>query len=310
MKISFNRRPPVGPWGGGASFVANMSKFLYEKGHDVVFDLSDDIDLIFMIDPRPNSESYSIQDIFNYRSRFPNTKIFHRVNECDKRKNTNFIDNLILQSGQITDETVFISKWLSDYFISLGFNKNSHVVYNGCNENFFFNKTKNDTHSPIRLVTHHWSDNWMKGFDIYTELDRYVGNRDDIDFTYIGRYCKEYVPHNTNIIAPLSGAALGNELRRHDVYVTASRWEPCGMHHIEGSACGLPALYHEEGGGINELCKNHGEGFNSFNMFLDKLDIIKNNYSGYTDKIDYSFLGSNRCCEEYYRIIKNLMNIE
>jgi len=309
MKVSFNRRPPHGPWGGGASFVENMSKFLYEKGHDVVFDLSNDIDLIFMIDPRPNSESYSVQDIFNYKNYFPNTKIFHRVNECDKRKNTNFIDNLILQSSKITDVTVFISSWLESYFFDKGFNKKSHVVYNGCNNNFFFDKERNSAHTPIKLVTHHWSDNWMKGFDIYSEIDKYVSERDDLEFTYIGRYCKEYTPVNTNIILPISGADLASELRNHDIYVTASRWEPCGMHHIEGSACGLPVLYHQDGGGINELCKNHGEEFNNFNTFLDKLDIIKNNYSEYANKIDHNFLSSSRCCDEYYAIIKDLMRI-
>ena len=308
MKVSFNRRPPRGPWGGGASFVANMSKFLYEKGHDVVFDLSDDIDLIFMIDPRPNSESYSIQDIFNYKSRFPNTKIFHRVNECDKRKNTNFMDNLILQSSQITDVTVFISSWLSDYFFEKGFNKKSYVIYNGCNKNFFFEKEKKDLHSPIRLVTHHWSDNWMKGFDIYSDIDRYIEGNSELEFTYIGRYCKEYSPKNTKIIPPMSGIDLGDELRNHDIYVTASRWEPCGMHHIEGSACGLPVLYHKEGGGINEFCSRHGESFDSFKTFLSNLDIIIKNYSDYTNQIDYNFLSSVRCCEDYYNIIKDTIS--
>ena len=54
MKIMFNRSPISGPWGGGNSFVINMSKYLENLGHQVVYNLVRDIDLIFMIDPRPS----------------------------------------------------------------------------------------------------------------------------------------------------------------------------------------------------------------------------------------------------------------
>ena len=68
---------------------------------------------------------------------------------------------------------------------------------------------------------------------------------------------------------------LGDELRKHDVYLTAARWEACGMHHIEGACCGLPVLFHKEGGGINETCKNYGVEYDNIPSFFDGLEEIK-----------------------------------
>lgn len=33
------------------------------------------------------------------------------------------------------------------------------------------------------------------------------------------------------------------------------------MHHVEGAQCGLPLLYHEDGGGIVEAGQRYGLGF-------------------------------------------------
>ena len=33
------------------------------------------------------------------------------------------------------------------------------------------------------------------------------------------------------------------------------------MHHVEGAQCGLPVLYHEDGGGIVETASRYGIGF-------------------------------------------------
>jgi len=66
----------------------------------------------------------------------------HRINECDKRKNTTYVNKFIFKANNIADETVFISNWLAEYFIEKGFNKPYHVIYNGCNSNHFY-PTKN-----------------------------------------------------------------------------------------------------------------------------------------------------------------------
>ena len=147
----------------------------------------------------------------------------------------------------------------------------------------------------------------MKGFDIYSKLDQELDKRNDIKFTYIGRYNEKYNPKKTKIIPPLYGKALGDELRKHDIYLTAARWEGCGMHHIEGASCGLPVLYHKEGGGINESCKNYGIEYCDICSLIEGIHELKYNYQEYIKKIPYDYLSMKRCCEEYYEIILSMI---
>jgi hypothetical protein len=308
VKISFNRPKAASAYGGGAHFVTNFSNYLEKAGHSVCHKLEPGIDLIFMIDPRPNEGGYSIQEIFNYKQQFPKTKMLHRVNECDKRKNTNFMDKTIMLSNQLADHTIFISKWLSDYFIQKGFNNSYAVILNGCNTSHFYPTERLFNPARPKIVTHHWSDNWMKGFDIYTKIDEYLQENDRFDFTYVGRYFQGYSPKKTSIISPLYGHDLGSELRNHDIYVTASRWEPCGMHHIEGASCGLPVLYHVDGGGINETCANHGYQFRSFAEFLKYLDLVTSKLGDLKNKINYEQLSSKTCSDNYYKEIVRMFS--
>tara|TARA_R110000803_G_scaffold207155_2_gene274897 strand:+ start:349 stop:1278 length:930 start_codon:yes stop_codon:yes gene_type:complete len=305
MKIFFNRVEKFHAWGGGSVFVTTMVNYLRRLGNDVVFHLEADIDVIFMIDPRPGDIGYSASHIQQYKLKHPNVKIIHRINECDKRKDTNFIDKLILESNLIADKTVFISEWLAKYFIDKGFSGDYDIVYNGCDLNNFNPKSESSKNKKLKVVTHHWSDNWLKGFDIYTAIDKYLSASDQFEFTYVGRYNKSYTPKCTNLIDPLYGKALGDELRKHDVYVTASRFEPCGMHHIEGAASGLPVLFHKDGGGINELCENHGMSFNDFDDFLKKLHDVKRDINKYKKLIKYETLDIEKCCAAFNQVIND-----
>ena len=58
MKVSIGSKIVEGPWGGGNLFVKNMTEFLIDNGHQVIYDLSEpDIDLILLTDPRSRKES-------------------------------------------------------------------------------------------------------------------------------------------------------------------------------------------------------------------------------------------------------------
>jgi hypothetical protein len=148
----------------------------------------------------------------------------------------------------------------------------------------------------------------MNGFDVYFNFYKILGTRNDLSFTYIGNYNKDLSPQNTKLIAPLYGKKLGNELRKYDIYLTAARWEACGMHHIEGARCGLPVLYHKDGGGINESCKNYGLEYDDIDSLLEGINEIKRSYHKFRSKIPYEFLGNKRCNEDYYKIIQEMLN--
>jgi len=308
MKVFFNRIPRHEPYGGGSHFVTAMVSFLEAQNCEVVFHLEDDLDLIFMIDPRPGDIGYSVNHIYSYKQQNPSVKILHRINENDARKNTDGMDDMLLKSSTIADRVIFISQWLQKYFLQKGFNGDSKVIYNGCNLDHFYPKQKKRKDGKIKLVTHHWSDNWLKGFDLYTQIDKYLLENPEanFEFTYVGRYNSSYQPQATNLIEPLHGQKLGDELRKHDIYVTASRREPCGMHHVEGAASGLPVIYHSDCGGINELCEKHGEEYTTFEDFLSCVDKISHNLDHYQQLIDYTNIGIKKCCESYYLEIKKL----
>ena len=184
MKIFFNRVPRNEPYGGGNQFLVGIVEKLKNLGHNIVFHLEENIDLIFMMDPRPGDIGYSLQHIAGYKHHFPNVKIVHRVNECDKRKGTNEIDKLLLAGMNISDEVIFISEWLKEYFKELGFRKSSKVIYNGCDLTHFKPTQQKSKSSKVKLVTHHWSDNCMKGFDLYTEIDRYIANNPNCNLEF------------------------------------------------------------------------------------------------------------------------------
>ena len=312
-KIMFNRREKREAWGGGTHFITCFSDYLRDKGYDVVFKLEDGIDLIFMFDPRPSVGGDCANSIYQYKRDNPLTKVVQRINDTDiaRPNDEPWRINLLLHANQIADHTIFISSWVKDHYIEKGFNtqKSNVVIVNGCNSKWYFpDVEKTIDKKNIRLITHHWSDNFMKGFDIYNFLDRYIEEEDSISFTYLGRYNKDYRPRNINLIDPTYGAGVGDILRSHDIYVTAARYEACGMHHIEAASCGLPVLYHKDGGAIPEICRNHGIEFSTTSDFKQSLKEIIENYDDVRGRVDYSFLSSERCLKEYEDVIKRAIN--
>ena len=79
------------------------------------------------------------------------------------------------------------------------------------------------------------------------------------------------------------------------------------MHYVEGLSCGLPVLYSINGGGAHEVCKTAGEEYNDIKSMFSKLNEIKNNYDQYVSQIDYNYLSSKRCCEDYFKLINNII---
>ncbi len=102
----------------------------------------------------------------------------------------------------------------------------------------------------------------MKGFDIYEKVDRLIadGKLPGFRLRVIGRWPASIRWRSAELFGPMTGRPLAEKLRECHIYLTASRWEPCGMHHVEGAQCGLPLVYHEDGGGIVEAGRRYGLG--------------------------------------------------
>ena len=281
MKIYINRKPVEGPWGGGNLFVTAMHDYLplldFEllKNRDLLNGIIPDV--VFLQSPKPDSEMrFSINDALVLKKKYPQIKIIMRVNDCDARKGTEGVDDMWLECSKYVDKTIFVSNWMKEYFIKKGWKcKINHVVYNGVNLSHFKERDK-IKNGKINIVTHHWSNNRMKGFDIYEELDRFVGKNNRFTFTYIGRDLGTF--KNTKIIKPLFGEELGKELSRYDVYISGSKFDPGPNHILESIACGIPTIVRSTGGGALELAgfKNIFENFKTLEYILSKQNYVQN----------------------------------
>lgn len=264
--LAINMRPVSGPWGGSSPFVAQLRKFLEGRGWRVQYRLDAAVDAVLLIDPREDlqSKAFGMRELTAFKTANPKTVIVHRINECDQRKGTAFMDDLLRKANGIADYTIFISEWLREYFCEHWFDATAphSVVYNGADPAVFHPIGAKAWRSgePFRIVTHHWSDNPLKGFDVYEELDRIMaaGGLPGVEFHVIGRWPKSIQWKAAQTFPPCAGRELADRLRQCHFYLTATRWEPCGMHHVEGAQCGLPLLYHEEGGGVVEAGKRYG----------------------------------------------------
>ena len=140
--------------------------------------------------------------------------VAHRLNECDERKNTNFVNKYLIEANKISDYSIFVSSWLKDLYENQGINKsNNNVIMAGADKNIFnnLNIMPWKKEEKLRIVTHHWGANWNKGFDIYQYLDNLLYDsfwNGKIVFTYIGNLPKKFKFKNSNYIPPLSGKEL------------------------------------------------------------------------------------------------------
>jgi len=314
MKISINLKFFKNSYGGGNQFRKSLQNFLIKKEHKVVNNLNDnDIDIILLISPFKwqSSSSYSYIDAKIYKLKHPNTIIIHRVNECDERKKTNYMNKNLIKANRVADYTVYISEWLKSLFEKEKPDKNnsSEIIRNGADTTIFNprGKAKWKPGMKMKIVTHHWSDNYMKGHDIYQRLDKLLEKKkykDRFEFSFIGRVPKYLNYKNTRIIPARSGQKLAKELKKNHLYLTASRFEPAGMHHIEAGCCGLPILFINSGA-LPEYCSDYGVMFEKDN-FEEKLMEIYNNYDKYLKKLgDYKYT-AERTCGEYLNLFEKL----
>ncbi len=312
MKLLINRQAKRTPWGGGTHFVTLFADYMAARGHTVVHSFSYGIDAILMIDPRPEDGINDVNRIKAYKILNPKVKIVHRINDTDIARGTNFLDKLNIDSNlDVADYTVFISQWLKDYYVKRGFDNGrpSTVITNGCDLSTFAPVEKPALEGrKLKIVTHHWSDNFNKGFDAYITLDKHLQSADDIEFTYVGRYFKDYKPLKTRIVPPLYGKELAAEVANHDIYLTGARYEACGMHHVEGAACGLPVIYHSSGGGVNEMCSRYGVAYNDVDSLFNGIQKVKNEILDYKKMVDdaRASLSSDIMCQKYRELLENI----
>jgi len=286
MKVYINRKPVTGPWGGGNKTLTELGNQLMEAGHEVVYRLNhDDIDLIFCFDPRPNNVGEWYQNMLDYKNEH-NTPIVQRVGDCGTHGKPQLTD-LVKQSVQYSDFIIFPSDWARKL---IGFEgDNCEVIHNAPLAEFHKSKkqqTRED--DAIRIVTHHWSPNPKKGYSFYKQLDDYIKDNKNVSFTYIGRWPVEPLVNSEYYSPTGDNAFISKTISECDIYLTASEEEAGANHVLEGMACGLPVVYHTNGGSIPEYCGDYGVGFENFDQMIEAIQAVKKDYKRYKNSVlDY-----------------------
>ncbi len=314
MKIAINMCYKPGPYGGGNLFVKELGDYLKKNKAQVVDHLQDkNIDLILIVNQRKHAltTTFGPDAALAYLQQKKDTIICHRINACNtKGRGMKELNKNVQIINAIADQTVLIGSWMKEAYAKQGIalTKRTKVILNGGNQDIFNTKNKSKRKGKIRLVTHHWSNHYMKGWDVYEKLDELIGKKyaDKIEFHYIGH--KPAHVHVKNIIMhkPVSGNTLAKMLKENDIYVTAAIDEAAGMHHIEGALCGLPLLYRLSGG-LPEYCKDYGIAFEGTEDVEEKLLELIKKKEQYQKKIKTYNNTTQKMCSEYYRLFKELI---
>ena len=197
--VAVSMAPTRSPWGGASPFVLQFEAMMQRRGWRVQYSLQPMPDVVLVIDPRMDhpKKKFGLEELRVFRKAHPQVPILHRINECDQRKGTNDIDELLRQTSELSDHTVFIAEWLRDYFAAKWFDTSRphSCIYNGADPAVYhpFGTILPKPGEPLRIVTHHWSDNPLKGFDI-------------------ARFC----PEGHWSLAEIHPMALGRTLWSHD----------------------------------------------------------------------------------------------
>lgn len=314
MKVAIGTRLRQGPWGGGNQFAASLTRYLQARGAEVSHELDRaDLDIILLTEPRRSSatSAFNDVDILAYLSRVnPRALVVHRVNECDERKGTRVVNRRLAIANRCADQTVFVSTWLRNVLEQHGTRfVRPVVIRNGADRAAFRPRgVMWNGSSPLKLVTHHWSNHWLKGFDIYARLDDLLGRPEyasRFSFTYIGRLPEGFQFRNTTVVPPLAGTELAGALAEHHVYLTASQNEPGGMHNVEGALCGLPLLYRRSGS-VQEYSDGFGVSFDEAS-FQDALEAIRREYPVHKARMAEYPLDAERMGAAYLALFEDLL---
>jgi glycosyltransferase involved in cell wall biosynthesis len=89
--------------------------------------------------------------------------------------------------------------------------------------------------------------------------------------------------------------------RKHDIYVTASKNDPCSNSLIEALTCGLPAIYLHSGG-HPEIVKQAGAGFEVAEQIPALLDQLVGQYEAFQSRI--SIPSVKEVSEQYLKVLE------
>ena len=259
------------PTGGGNQFLKMLKKEFCSK--NALAEKPEDASIFLF-----NSHHF-LKNVSSYKKSFPKAKFVHRIDGPMRLYNdsSDARDQQVYFANEtFADATIYQSDWSKNKNLEMGLQpKLSHAVIQNCADNsiFFPCKQIKTIRKKIRLFSSSWSNHEKKGFAFYDFLDK---NLDFAKYEYFFAGRSPIVFKNIKNLGALESEDLANELRRSDIFVTASQNDPCSNSLIEGLSCGLTCVALKSGG-HPEIIKNHDFLFETESELIEILDKIKNN---------------------------------
>ena len=315
MKISIGMNIQPGAWGGGNQFGRVLTEYLRDHGETVCHDLNmDDLDIVLLVEPniKLKISAYGHRQIVAYRLKQNRRAIvLHRINNTSEARDDSekIFNKYRINANRVADHTIFVSQWVKDRYIESGFDNGrpSTIILNGGDHKLWNAGPLKKRGDKLKLVTHHWSGHWNKGFGIYKILDELLGDPvwgEKIDFTYIGRLPEGFNFQHAKYMEPLSGEPLAAALRDHDAYVTGAMHEAGGHHNLEACLCGLPILYIKSGS-MPEYCQGYGIEFTEDN-FNSKLVEMLADWEKWRGEMGSFPHTAELMCQKYHGLFRQL----
>ncbi len=290
------------PYGGGNQFMLALRKALLKRGVNVrENELSENIDAFIL-----NSIHFDVERFLEFSQKHK-LNVIHRIDGpiylirgYDREK-----DELCYQlNAQFASATVLQSAWCYQHIIKMGYQPlRPAVIHNAVDSEIFhpIGRAPFDANRKIRLISSSWSNNPRKGGPIYKWIEQHL-DWDRYEYTFVGNASEEFT--HAKHIPPVSSEELAEILRQHDIYITASKNDPCSNALIEAMACGLPALYLNDGG-HPELVGYGGLPFETESEILPQLDKLSENYHMYKNLVAVSNM--DEVADEYLTVIREVV---
>jgi glycosyltransferase involved in cell wall biosynthesis len=212
------------------------------------------------------------------------------------------IDQSIWRANcELADKTIFQSDYSLKEHLKLGFDfVRPKVILNAADPEIFHarERTNFSRNRKIRLIASSWSDNPNKGSSVYQWLDEHL-DWDRFECSFVGRSPVKY--KNIQMLPPVDSQRMSDLFRQHDIYLTASKNDPCSNSLIEALTCGLPALYLRSGG-HPEIVKEAGLGFDDTEQIPFLLGRLVDDYERFQAKIAVPSLSD--ICTEYLNVLE------
>mgnify|MGYP003113731637 CR=1 FL=1 len=280
MKIFITNKLIDGPTGGGNQFLKALKSQFAKKGLCTEDPLQADVVLF-------NSHQ-NLELVHQIKEVNQKAKFVHRL-DGPMRLYNNMSDQRDYVAYQMNtdyaDAVVFQSEWSKQANIKLGLDisgKKDTVIHNAPDPGIFYPSSKKQKNDKIRLIASSWSDNIRKGFFTYKYLDETL-DFDKYEFFFMGRSPVGF--KNIVSLGALSSHEVANELRKSDIFITASENDPCSNSLIEALSCGIPALALKSGGHL-ELVGQNGLSYNKKEEIVNKLEDICDNYLNFKHNIE------------------------